>query len=127
MIRISRLAMAAAAALSLISNASAHARLLTASPAADAAVTSPSEVTLVFSEALSADFSGVELAMLTMPGMTMDQPMMIEGIEVAVGADGKTLVAKPAAPLGAGRYKLTWHVVTTDTHRIEGVLEFEVK
>ena len=127
MIRISRLAMAAAAALSLISNASAHARLLTASPAADAAVTSPSEVTLVFSEALSADFSGVELAMLTMPGMTMDQPMMIEGIEVAVASDGKTLVAKPAAPLGAGRYKLTWHVVTTDTHRIEGVLEFEVK
>ncbi len=127
MIRISRLAMAAAAALSLISNASAHARLLTASPAADAAVTSPRELTLVFSEALSADFSGVELAMLTMPGMTMDQPMMIEGIEVAVASDGKTLVAKPAAPLGAGRYKLTWHVVTTDTHRIEGVLEFEVK
>ncbi len=126
-IRISRLAMAAVAALSLISNATAHARLLTTSPAADAAVTSPSELTLVFSETLSADFSGVELAMLTMPGMTMDQPMVIEGIAVAVGTDGKTLVATPAEPLGAGRYKLNWHVVTTDTHRIEGVLEFEVK
>ncbi len=65
--------------------------------------------------------------MLTMPGMAMDQPMMIDGIEVTVGSDGKTLVAKPAAPLGAGRYKLTWHVVTTDTHRIEGAFEFEVK
>lgn len=127
MSRISRFGLAVTAAMSLVFNAAAHARLLTADPADKAVVTAPKELTLAFSETITADFSGVELAMLTMPGMTMDQPMMIDDVAVAVAADGKTLVATPADTLGAGRYKLNWHVVTTDTHRIEGVLEFEVK
>lgn len=59
----------------------------------------PTELPLVFSESIVANFSGVELAMLTMPGMTMDQPMMIDGVAAVVGANGKTLIATPPQKL----------------------------
>ena len=115
------------AVMALTATASAHAKLLSSTPAENASVTSPQSITLVFNETLEADLSGVDLAMLTMPGMKMDSPMAVGGITTTLSEDKKTLVATPAKSLGAGRYKLTWHAVTSDTHRIEGSFEFDVQ
>lgn len=41
--------------------------------------------------------------------------------------DGKTLSLVPTAALRAGVYRLDYHVVSTDTHRVTGSLVFRVK
>nr|WP_225011194.1 copper homeostasis periplasmic binding protein CopC [Novosphingobium percolationis] len=106
--------------------AQAHPRLATALPAADAVVAVPTKIQLVFTEALVAQFSGIDLTMTEMPGMKMG-PMKINGVKATLAPDGKTLVATFAKPLSAGTYKVDYHVVSTDTHRIEGAYTFKVK
>ncbi|MET0238531.1 MAG: copper resistance protein CopC, partial [Sphingobium sp.] len=41
--------------------------------------------------------------------------------------DGKTLTVTLPRALPVGTYKLDWHAVTADTHRIEGSYAFSVK
>ena len=84
-------------------------------------VAAPTRIQLVFSEALVAQFSGLDLTMTEMPGMKMG-PMKMNGVKATVGADGKTLVATLAKPLPVGTYKVDYHVVSADTHRIQGQL-----
>ena len=74
-----------------------------------------------------APVSGIDLAMTGMPGMANHAPMKIAGFKTSVAADGKTLVAVFPRPLPAGTYKLDWHAVSTDTHRITGTLAFTVR
>ena len=107
--------------------ASAHPKLVSAVPAADATVTSPAKIELRFSEKLVAQFAGADLVMTDMPGMKMHGPMKMAPLKTSVGADGMSLVAMPAKPLPAGTYKLNYHVVSADTHRIEGGYSFKVK
>ena len=38
----------------------------------------------------------------------------------------KLLIVPLAAPLTAGRYKVSWHAVSEDTHRVKGEYSFEV-
>src|SRR3546814_18276077 len=71
--------------------------------------------------------SGVDLAMTGMPGMANHAPMKIGGATTAVGEDGKTLIVTLARPLTAGSYKVDWHAVAADTHRIVGSLTFPVR
>ena len=126
MFRKTVFAVALAASAIVATAAQAHPRLATAMPAADAVVTAPTKVQLVFSEALVAQFSGIDLTMTEMPGMKMG-PMKINGVKATVGADGKTLVATLAKPLAVGTYKVDYHVVSTDTHRIQGSYTFKVQ
>jgi len=42
------------------------------------------------------------------------------------GADKKTLIVTPTAPLTAGAYKVEWHAVSVDTHKSEGAYSFKV-
>ena len=64
--------------------------------------------------------------MTEMPGMKMG-PMKMGGIKISLAPDGKTLVGALAKPLAAGTYKLDYHVVSTDTHRVQGSYTFKVK
>jgi len=43
------------------------------------------------------------------------------------GDNGTRLTANFAKPLPKGGYKVTWHAVTADTHRVEGSYSFTVK
>jgi len=101
------------------SSAFAHAHLKAATPAADSTVAAaPAELRLEFSEGVEAAFTKISISK--------------DGANVAVkgiateGADKKTLVVTPAAPLAAGDYKVEWHAVSVDTHKSEGVYRFKV-
>jgi methionine-rich copper-binding protein CopC len=126
MFRKTVFAVAMAASVLTATAAQAHPKLNSATPAANAVVAAPTRIQLVFSEALVAQFSGIDLTMTEMPGMKMG-PMKINGVKATVGADGKTLVATLAKPLAVGTYKVDYHVVSTDTHRIQGSYTFKVQ
>lgn len=115
-----------AASVLVASPANAHPKLLAANPAAGATVAKPARVQMRFSEKLVANFSGADLVMVGMPGMK-DHPPMKVASNAAVAPDGRTLVITPGKPLGAGTYRVDWHVVSADTHRITGTLAFAVK
>jgi methionine-rich copper-binding protein CopC len=103
--------------LGLAGQAQAHAHLVKAEPAVDAMGAAPKEIVLHFNETLVAGFSGFEL---TGPN----------GAKIALtirpGADGVSLIGAPAAPLKPGAYRVTWHAVTADTHRMQGAYGFMV-
>lgn len=99
----------------------AHAHLVKASPAVGSQVAaSPTEIRISFSEAIELRFSGAEVKTAS-------------GSAVATGAvsidpsDKATLVVPLKAALTAGSYKVTWHVVSVDTHKTQGSFSFEVK
>lgn len=115
------------AALAFAGTAQAHTRLVSSSPAANAIVSKPGRVALTFNERVVANFTGVDLAMTSMPGMASHQPMPITGFTSAMSADGKTLTLQMRRALTAGTYQLKWHAVGDDTHRTEGTFSFTVK
>lgn len=117
---------AATAALLVAAPAVAHPKLLSATPAPNSVVASPARLQLAFSETLVANFSGVDLVMTDMPGMKMSSPMRMT-VSTALAADGKTMVVTLTKPLPRGGYKLDWHVVSADTHRVQGSYAFKVK
>jgi len=104
----------------------AHPKLLSANPAPNAVVSAPARLQLSFSEGLVAQFSGADLSMTDMPGMKMKSPMKM-ALKASLAPDGKTLILALAKPLPRGTYKLDWHVVSTDTHRVQGSYAFKVK
>lgn len=113
-----------AAALLAASATQAHPKLLQSTPAADGRVASPSTIALVFNEKLVPQFTGVELTMTAMPGMA---EMKIANLTTTVAADGKTLAVRPKARLAPGGYRVDWHAVAADTHRIKGSFAFTVR
>lgn len=125
-----------AAALSLILAAAAaapawaHPKLVASTPADGETVAATDRVELRFSEALEASFSGAELEQtsMMMGGKMMNHTMKVGTAAVAVDAADPTLLVLTARkPLTAGGYKLRWHAVAADTHRVEGVVAFTVK
>lgn len=122
---LAKIALAATALFAAAAPAAAHPRLVSASPAANAAVTRPAQITLTFSETLVAPLSGIELTMTAMPGMANHPRMPIKGFTTKV--EGRTLTAKLPRPLPVGTYELKWHVVAADQHRIENLYTFTVR
>ena len=118
---------AAVAGLALAAPALAHPKVVNADPADGATAAKVSKVSLTFSEPLIAQMSGIDVVMTGMPGMANHAPMKMTGVRVALGPDGKTLIATLARPLPAGTYDAAWHVVSTDTHRVAGKLSFTVR
>jgi methionine-rich copper-binding protein CopC len=114
------IAAGAALALAAATEASAHAHLLASTPASDAATAAPKQLTLKFSEKLQPRFSGLSV---TMPQMND----MATPVKVTVSKDGKSLIATPTEPLSAGVYKVSWHAVSADTHRVQGAYTFTVR
>jgi len=100
--------------------ASAHPTLKSANPAADVASTgAPAQITLDFSEGVIARFSGLELK--DESGKTI-----ATGVATTDPKDRKRLVVPVRAPLTPGRYTVNWHVVSEDTHRVQGQYSFRI-
>ena len=102
------------------SAALAHAFLDHAEPPVGATIAAaPTALRLYFSEPIEPVFSGVTLA-------------GAGGQPVATGAasidpQNRAALVLPLPPLSPGRYRVSWHVVSADTHRTEGSYEFEVR
>lgn len=98
----------------------AHARLLSADPAANAALKlAPTELRLKFSEALELAFSR---ARLTGPGGTSvpTAPARLDA------SDPTRLVIPLTAPLADGRYVVDWQAVAADGHKTTGGYSFSI-
>jgi copper resistance protein C len=95
--------------------AQAHARLDRASPAVGSTVaSSPGAVTLHFTEKLEPKFSGGEVRG---PGGTrVDHGSSVSGNVMRLGVGG----------LRPGRYSVTWHALSVDTHKTQGSFSFQV-
>lgn len=119
-------ACAVIASVLVATGAQAHPELTQTTPAANATTASPAKVELRFSERLVPEFSGADLFMVDMPGMKMDQPSK-EQATAALGSDGVTLTITPTKPLAVGTYRVNYHVVSTDTHKMTGSFSFRVK
>jgi methionine-rich copper-binding protein CopC len=91
-----------------------HARLKSSDPAANSSVKSPALVKLTFSENLEPAFSGAELT--DAAGKT---------VPVSKSVGGATITLLPLS-LKPGAYKVTWHGVGHDTHRMNGSFGFTV-
>jgi methionine-rich copper-binding protein CopC len=99
--------------------ASAHGKLLSATPAAGSEGASPAEIRLAFSEAFFPNFTGIVLKDAA-------------GHAVKTGAahaeNGKTVLVTPVSGrLAPGAYQVEWHAVCMDTHRMKGEYRFTVK
>jgi methionine-rich copper-binding protein CopC len=119
--RISIGTLAFVAVTLMAAHASAHPTLKSASPAADVPSTSsPAEIKLDFSEGVIAKFSSLELK---------DErgKIIATGVARADPKDKKRLVVSIPAPLNPGRYTVNWHVVSEDTHRVQGQYSFTIE
>jgi methionine-rich copper-binding protein CopC len=117
---IAKVAVAVLAMGALATSADAHPKLKSVSPTADvSSKVSPKEIKLNFSEGVIAKFSGLELKDEAGKTITTGVPMNDPG-------DRKQLVVPLPSPLSAGRYTVTWHAVSEDTHRVKGEYSFEV-
>ncbi|OAF05780.1 hypothetical protein AYJ54_02485 [Bradyrhizobium centrolobii] len=102
--------------------AMAHPKLTSAVPAADGAerAASPTkEIRLNFSEGVIAKFSGLELR-------DESGKSIATGTPAADPKDKKQLVVPLSTPLVAGKYRVIWHVVSEDTHRVKGEYTFTI-
>jgi methionine-rich copper-binding protein CopC len=97
----------------------AHPRLVSAVPAVYGKVgTAPNEVTLRFNERLEASFSSVIIR-------DSDGKQVDKGDAKLDKADRRVLrVSVPA--LTPGVYKVEWHAMSADTHKVEGDFTFRV-
>jgi copper transport protein len=99
-------------------SASAHAVLLRTSPSPQSTVpTSPSAVTLTFSESVDVAFGAIRL--YDVDGHRVDAG------EVRTAGNGST-VELPVPHLKDGSYAVTWHVVSADGHAVRGGFLFYV-
>jgi copper resistance protein C len=105
--------------LQLNATAEAHAILDHANPRVGNAVrTAPREVTLWFTQDLEPAFSGAEV-------QDAGGARVNSGKAVVSGGDRKVLHV-PLKSLAPGTYKVSWRVLSVDTHTTEGSFTFRV-
>ena len=108
-------------AVSLFGSAAyAHPELQSAEPAAGAAMTtSPKQIRITFNENVIPKMSGVEVK---------DQTGKIipTGKAATDPANKKLLIVPLTEQLPPGDYKVEWHAVSDDTHRVKGNYSFSV-
>jgi methionine-rich copper-binding protein CopC len=109
-----RIALLAFGAVAMAGTAQAHAQLVGASPAANAAVSAPGKVELTFSEKLEPKFSSAKLSSAN------------GAVTVNSVAKGKVIVATPGKPLSAGLYTVDWQILSADGHKMTGAYKFTV-
>ena len=101
------------------SQAWAHAKLESTTPAADSAVSSPKTIQAHFSEAIETKLSSLKLTAsdgASVPVMSMND-----------AKDPATLSIMPIAALKPGVYKVTWSAVSDDGHKMQGTFSFTVQ
>ena len=97
----------------------AHPEMLTAEPAAGSETASPKQIKITFNENVMVQFSGVELK-------DKDGKMIPTGKSTVDPANKKQLVVPVNEALSPGDYKVEWHAVSDDTHRVKGSYSFSV-
>ena len=98
----------------------AHPEFQSAEPAPGAATTtSPKQIRITFNENVFPQMSGVEV---------MDQTgkIVATGKAATDPANKKLLVVPVNEQLPPGDYKVEWHAVSDDTHRVKGSFSFSV-
>lgn len=104
--------------MSLPGQALAHGLLVETAPAADAAVAEPpAEISLSFNEKIEERFSGIDL-------------LRPDGTPAAIGeitVNDMSMVAPVLGALVPGGYRVEWHVLSADGHKVKGSFRFEVK
>jgi methionine-rich copper-binding protein CopC len=114
------LAAVAMIAASLFGSAAyAHPELQSSEPAAGAATSSPKQIKITFNENVIPQFSGVEVKDKTGKVITT-------GKAATDPANKKVLVVPLKEQLPPGDYKVEWHAVSDDTHRVKGSYSFSV-
>ena len=103
----------------IATNAGAHAFLDHAAPAVGSTVHgSPSQVKLWFTQQLEPAFSSAQV--LDRSGKRVDKA------DAKVDASDATLLLVSLPQLAPGTYKVTWRVLSVDTHVTEGDFTFDV-
>jgi copper transport protein len=109
-----------AAIVATASPASAHAELLSTSPAQSSVLlVPPSQVVLHFDEPVTIDFGSVSV--LALDGRRVD-----EGGAYHPGNDGSTVVLSLPNHLVRGTYVVGWRVISDDSHPVHGAYIFSV-
>jgi methionine-rich copper-binding protein CopC len=101
------------------SQAWAHAKLESTTPAADSTVSSPKTIQAHFSEAIVTKLSSLKLGTsdgTAVPVMSMND-----------AKDPATLSIMPNAALKPGSYTVTWSAVSDDGHKTQGTFRFTVQ
>jgi len=99
--------------------AQAHAFLDHANPAVGATLQEPpATITLWFSQELEPAFSSVSV--VDRAGNSVNRG------DAEIDAAERKVLRAGLKPLGPGLYKVTWHVVSIDTHATEGAFTFRV-
>lgn len=98
----------------------AHAHLKVETPAADASVSpAPKVLTLNFSEGIEPNFSGIKI--------TGPDNAEVKTGKLQLHANNNTQVNLPIeGDLAAGKYNVSWHVVSVDGHKTKGQYSFTV-
>jgi methionine-rich copper-binding protein CopC len=109
----------AAVALAPAAPALAHAHVISSTPAANAAVAAPKQVSVTFNEKLVPAFSKLEVSMA---GMAMKVP-----VKTSVSSDGKTLTGTPQGAFMKGSYVINWTAASADGHKTKGSIPFKIK
>jgi methionine-rich copper-binding protein CopC len=112
-------ALAGLAAGAAYTQAFAHAHLSTSAPAAKSSVASPSELDLTFTEGLNLKFSGIKVAGPGDKEVKLGDAMLMN--------DDKVLMVPVSGKLEPGAYKVEWHVLSIDGHKMNGSFGFTVK
>jgi len=96
--------------------AGAHAFLDEAEPRVGSTVhSSPREITLRFTQDLEPAFSSVIITDAS------GQP-----VDAGKPSFSGNIIRVPLSEIGAGRYRVTWRVLSVDTHTTEGAFSFSV-
>jgi len=117
MFSIAALAMIAAGLFAAV--AYAHPEFQSADPAPGAATTSPRQIRITFNENLISKMSGLEVKDQT-------GKIILTGKAATDPANKKLLVVPVNEQLPPGDYKVEWHAVSDDTHRVKGSYSFSV-
>jgi methionine-rich copper-binding protein CopC len=104
----------------LATTSQAHPKMNMSAPAPGATVTTPPGVIKMgFSESLVGRFTGLEL--------TDSKGKQVQMGQASLDPHDNTKFAVPVKQrLTPGMYKVSWHAVSTDTHRVAGNYTFKV-
>jgi methionine-rich copper-binding protein CopC len=108
-----------AAAILYGTAAFAHPELQSVQPAAGAAISAPKQITITFSENVVPQFSGIELK-------NKSGKLMATGKSATDPKNKKLMIVPINEQLAPGEYKVEWHAVSDDTHRVKGSYSFSV-
>ena len=118
-LRAGTMASVATTMVLIAAQASAHAKLESTTPVANATVSSPKSIEVHFSEAIEIKMSSLKL--------TMSDGSAVPVMPMNNAKDPATLSIMPDAALKPGIYRVIWSVVSDDGHKTRGVFSFTVR